>query len=83
MAVFDRDDTYGKVVDIVVQKLHVNKDTVTQESTFQELGADSLGMVEIMMKLEETFGVEIEDGAAEKLTNMREAVDYIQSKRTK
>ena len=83
MTVFDRGDTSTKVVDIVAQKLHIDKNSITQDSTFQELGADSLGMVEIMMKLEETFGVEIEDDAAEKLTNMREVVDYIQSKRTK
>lgn len=83
MTVFDRGDTYAKVVDIVANKLHVDKNSITKESTFQQLGADSLGMVEIMMKLEETFGVEIEDSAAEKLTGLREAVDYVHGKRTK
>ena len=57
MATFDRADTYNKVVDIIIQKLKIEKNTVTPSATLQDLGADSLDMVEIIMKLEEQFGI--------------------------
>jgi len=71
MAGFDRADTYEKVVDVVVQKLSIEKSIITETSTFQDLGADSLGMVEIIMRLEEVFGLEIDDEAAEKLESLK------------
>ena len=83
MAEFNREDTYIKVIDIVALKLSIDKNTITKEATFQDLGADSLNMVEIVMRLEEVFGIEIDDDSAEKFTDLRQAIDYIHSKRTK
>lgn len=83
MATFDRSETFTKVIDIVAQKLKIDKATVQGNSTLQDLGADSLDMVEIVMKLEEVFGIEIKDEDAEKLTNVNEVVDYVQGLRTK
>lgn len=83
MAVFGKDDTYNKVVEIVVQKLSVDKDAVIKSKSFQDLGADSLDMVEIVMKLEEQFGIEINDEDAEKLSSLEQVVDYIHDLRKK
>lgn len=83
MATFDRSETLTKVIDIVAQKLKIDKATVHGNSTLQDLGADSLDMVEIVMKLEEVFGIEIKDEDAEKLTNVNEVVDYVHGLRTK
>lgn len=83
MAGFDKSDTQAKVVDIIAQKLKIDKSTITSSSTLADLGADSLDMVEIIMKLEEQFGIEIKDEDAEKLHNVMEVVDYVQNLRTK
>jgi acyl carrier protein len=83
MANFDRADTFSKVLDIVAQKLKIEKNVITPTSTLQDLGADSLDMVEIIMKLEEVFGIEIHDEDAEKLHNVSDVVDYVQNLRTK
>jgi len=83
MAQFDTADTYNKVVEIITQKVKVEKNIVTPTSTLQDLGADSLDMVEIVMKLEEVFGIEINDEDAEKLHNVQEVANYVQNLRTK
>jgi acyl carrier protein len=83
MANFDRADTSNKVIDIVAQKLKVDKNTIAVTSTLQDLGADSLDLVEIIMKLEETFGIEINDEDAEKLHNISDVVEYVHNLRTK
>jgi len=83
MANFDKTETYNKVVDIVAQKLKIEKNVVAPTSTLQDLGADSLDMVEIIMKLEEVFGIEINDEDAEKMHNVNDVVDYVQNLRTK
>ncbi len=83
MAGFDSQDTYNKVIDIIAAKLKIEKNTVQSQSGLQDLGADSLDMVEIIMKLEEVFGIEIKDEDAEKLHNVQEVVDYVQKLRTK
>lgn len=83
MAVFEREDTREKVIDIVAQKLNVDKDVVIKSNSFEDLGADSLDMVEIVMKLEEQFGIEINDEDAEKLSNLQEVVTYIHDLRKK
>lgn len=80
---FDVQDTHNKVVSLVAQKLNVDKAAVEKAHSFQELGADSLDMVEIVMKLEEEFGIEIKDEDAEKLTSINQVVDYIHTLRTK
>lgn len=83
MAELDRKDILEKVVDIVSKKLDVSRDTVEKSSSFEDLGADSLDMVEIIMKLEEQFGIEINDEDAEQLCNLDEVVDYIHNLRKK
>ncbi len=79
----DKQNTYNKVITIVTQKLNQDKDAIVQAHSFQDLGVDSLDMVEIIMDLEEQFNVEINDEDAEKLTNLTEVVDYIHQLRTK
>ncbi len=70
---------FEKLTVIVAEKLHVDRAQVTLGSTMQDLGADSLDMVEIVMRIEEEFNIQINDADAEKLHTMREVVDYIQS----
>jgi len=78
LTVFDR------VRDIVVEELSVDANEVTLESTFvEDLGADSLDVVELVMRFEEEFDVEIPDEDAEKITNVGEAVRYIDGKADK
>ncbi len=75
MAVFDR------VRDIVVEELSVDANEVTPESTFvEDLGADSLDVVELVMRFEEEFDVEIPDEDAEKIATVGDAVTYIEGK---
>jgi len=64
---------------IIVDQLGVEEDLVTPEASFvDDLGADSLDTVELVMALEEEFGIEIPDEDAEKITRVKEAVDYIE-----
>ena len=66
--------TFDKVKDIVVEQLGVEADEVTLDSTFiDDLGADSLDIVELIMAFEEEFGVEIPDEAAEKIKTVQDA----------
>jgi acyl carrier protein len=63
---------------IVVEQLGVKEDEVTPEASFvDDLGADSLDTVELVMALEEEFDTEIPDEDAEKITTVKEAIDYI------
>ncbi|NOY75674.1 MAG: acyl carrier protein [Kiritimatiellaeota bacterium] len=69
-----------KVKEIVVQQLGVAPDQVTESAKFiEDLGADSLDQVELVMALEEEFGSDIPDEAAEKLTTVGDAIKYIES----
>jgi len=75
VAVFD------KVKEVVVDELAVAEDEVTPDAHFTEdLGADSLDVVELVMRLEEVFDIEIPDEDAEKIQTVAEAVAYIESK---
>ncbi|HEY7403171.1 MAG TPA: acyl carrier protein [Candidatus Angelobacter sp.] len=68
-----------KVKQIIVDQLGVEAEDVTPAASFvDDLGADSLDRVELVMALEETFGVEIPDEDAEKISTVQDAVDYIQ-----
>jgi acyl carrier protein len=68
-----------RVKKIIVDQLGVEEETVTPEASFvDDLGADSLDTVELVMALEEEFGIEIPDEDAEKITRVREAVEYIE-----
>jgi acyl carrier protein len=80
---FDRADTKTKVVDVIASELHIDKATVTDQATLNDLGADSLDMVELLMKFEEQFGVEIKDEEAETFTNVGSVIDYLNTRRTK
>ena len=68
-----------RVKKIIVDQLGVEEETVTAEASFvDDLGADSLDTVELVMALEEEFGIEIPDEDAEKITRVREATEYIE-----
>ncbi|OUO40069.1 acyl carrier protein [Megamonas hypermegale] len=70
--------TFEKVRDIVVEQLGVEADKVNIDSTFiDDLGADSLDIVELIMAFEEEFGIEIPDEAAEKIKTVQDVVTYI------
>jgi acyl carrier protein len=74
-------EIFDKVKSIVAEQLSVDAGTVTPQSHFQnDLNADSLDTVELVMALEEEFDIEIPDEAAEKITTVQEAVDYINNK---
>lgn len=71
---------FERVKSIVVEQLGVSSDEVAPESSFvDDLGADSLDVVELVMALEEEFGVEIPDEDAEKIVTVGEAVKYIEA----
>lgn len=73
-------ETADRVKKIVVEHLGVEGEKVTEEASFiDDLGADSLDIVELVMAFEEEFGVEIPDDAAEKITTVRDAIEYIDS----
>ena len=70
-----------KVKSIVAEQLGVAEDQVKNESSFQDdLGADSLDTVELVMALEEAFGCEIPDEDAEKISTVQAAIDYVNAK---
>jgi acyl carrier protein len=70
-----------KVKKIVVEQLGVSEDQVSEDAKFiEDLGADSLDQVELVMALEEEFGSDIPDEDAEKMTTVGEAIKYIESK---
>ena len=71
---------FEKVKEIVVEQLGVEEDEVTMESSFiDDLGADSLDIVELIMALEEEFEIEVPDEEAEKITTVGDVVEYIRA----
>lgn len=76
--------TDQKIKDIIVEQLSVNAEQVTPEAKFiEDLGADSLDIVELVMAFEEEFGVEVPDSDAEKLLSVGDVVKYIEDKQSK
>ena len=74
-------DITDRVKDIVVEHLGVEKDKVSENSSFiDDLGADSLDTVELVMAFEEEFSIEIPDDAAETITTVQDAIEFIESK---
>ena len=72
------EEVFEKVKGIVVEQLGVTEDTVTMEASFiDDLGSDSLDIVELVMALEEEFDIEIPDTDAEKVVTVGDVVDYI------
>ena len=69
------------IKEVVVEQLSVNPDEVKEDAKFvEDLGADSLDVVELVMALEEKFDIEIPDDEAEKIQTVKDVVDYIESK---
>ncbi|SPQ01480.1 acyl carrier protein (ACP) [Candidatus Sulfobium mesophilum] len=75
--------TDEKVKEIIAKQLGVNVAEVTPEASFvEDLGADSLDTVELVMAFEETFNIEIPDEDAEKITKVKDAIAYIKNKQS-
>nr|WDB00691.1 acyl carrier protein [Cavernulicola chilensis] len=75
-------EIFEKVQAIVIEQLGVEKTKVTPEASFaNDLGADSLDTVELVMAIEEEFKIEIPDEAAEKISNLQQAVDFVNQKK--
>ena len=72
------EEIFDKVKSIIVEQLGVNESTITLEASFiDDLGADSLDIVELIMSLEEAIDIEIPDADAEKVVTVGDVVDYI------
>ena len=72
-------EVQSKVVEIIVDKLGVKESEVVPEASFtNHLGADSLDVVELVMSIEDAFGITIEDEKAAELTTVRQVVDYLE-----
>ncbi len=80
----DIDEIEQKVIDIVAEQMGVDKAEITRDTSFiNDLNADSLDTVELVMALEEEFEIEIPDEDAEKITTVQQAIDYISERRNK
>lgn len=77
----ERKDIEAKLTDVLVDELGLDRDAVKPEARFDEdLEVDSLGVVELLMALEDSFGVKIEDEEAEKILTVSQAVDVVEQK---
>jgi acyl carrier protein len=80
----EREELLKKVRTIVADKLSISEEQVTETASFiEDLGADSLDTVELVMALEDEFSLDIPDEEAEKLTTVGKALDYIQTRLSK
>ncbi len=76
----DTEEIFEKVKEVIVEQLNVDEDEVTPDASFiDDLGADSLDIVELVMALEESFGISIPDEEAENIKTVGDAVEYIAS----
>ncbi len=77
----DRNEIFNKIKDIVVEELGVSPDKVTEDARFiEDLGADSIGVMELVMKMEEEFDLKIPDEDIEKLRTVGDVINYILEK---
>ena len=77
-----REEILEQVADVIVEQLGTEREKITENATFiEDLAADSLDVVELIMSLEEKFEIEIPDSDAEKITTVKDVIDYIQSKK--
>ena len=75
------DEVFGTIKQIIIELLDIDKDDIKLESRFREdLEADSLDLVELIMEFEERFGGEISDEDAQKITTVGEAVEYVKTR---
>ena len=75
-------DIREKVKKVIVDQLSVNPEEITDDASFiEDLGADSLDIVELVMEFEEQFGIDIPDEEAEKITTVGHAIKYIEDKK--
>lgn len=74
------EELFNSIKQMIVDQLGVDEDTITEDSSFvDDLNADSLDMVELVMAMEQEFDIEIPDDVVEKVVTVKDAVEYIQS----
>lgn len=77
----NRLETFNKVADIVAENLNIERSIIVGHATLESLGADSLNVIEIIMKIEEEFNITINDEEAESLKTLDAVVDYVHNLR--
>ncbi len=76
----EKEEIFKKLKEIIIDILDIKEDKIAHEATFlDDFGADSLDIVEIVMAMEEAFNIEIPDEDVEKISSVKDAVEYIQS----
>jgi len=74
-------DVFAKVKELVLARFSLEEDDITLETTFESVGADSLDIVELIMEIEEEFGIEIPDEDMKKMTTVGDMVEYLKENR--